>query len=92
MSRMEHHEQDDVYFGLGQAILKQRERIKRKTIETRRLLHANPPHIQTNRMSRILFWIRPPSGPKFLTADSRYGSQARCARPSPPRLMGLARS
>lgn len=29
----------DVYFGRGQAILKQRERIKRQTIETRRLLH-----------------------------------------------------
>ena len=29
----------DVYFGRGQAILKQRERIKRATIETRRLLH-----------------------------------------------------
>jgi len=29
----------DVYFGRGQAILKQRERIKRKTIETRRLQH-----------------------------------------------------
>jgi transposase InsO family protein len=29
----------DVYFGRGQAILKQRERIKRKTIEARRLLH-----------------------------------------------------
>jgi len=29
----------DVYFGRGQTILKQRERIKRKTIETRRLLH-----------------------------------------------------
>ncbi len=29
----------DVYFGRGQAILKQRERIKQKTIETRRLLH-----------------------------------------------------
>ena len=29
----------DVYFGRGQAILKQRERIKRKTIETRRLHH-----------------------------------------------------
>ena len=29
----------DVYFGPGQTILKQRERIKRKTIETRRLLH-----------------------------------------------------
>ena len=28
-----------VYFGRGQAILKQRERIKRKTIEARRLLH-----------------------------------------------------
>ncbi|KEO52374.1 integrase [Thioclava indica] len=31
----------DVYFGRGQAILKQRERIKRKTIETRRLLHPD---------------------------------------------------
>ena len=30
----------DVYFGRGQTILKQRERIKRKTIETRRLLHC----------------------------------------------------
>jgi len=29
----------DVYFGRGQTILKQRERIKRKTMETRRLLH-----------------------------------------------------
>ena len=29
----------DVYFGRGQAILKQRERIKRKTMETRRLQH-----------------------------------------------------
>ncbi|MFG6546400.1 MULTISPECIES: IS3 family transposase [Roseobacteraceae] len=29
----------DVYFGRGQTILQQRERIKRKTIETRRLLH-----------------------------------------------------
>ncbi len=29
----------NVYFGRGQTILKQRERIKRKTIETRRLLH-----------------------------------------------------
>ena len=29
----------DVYFGRGQTILKQSERIKRKTIETRRLLH-----------------------------------------------------
>ena len=27
----------DVYFGRGQAILKQRERIKRKTMEARRL-------------------------------------------------------
>ena len=31
----------DVYFGRGQTILQQRERIKRKTIETRRLLHCN---------------------------------------------------
>jgi hypothetical protein len=29
----------DVYFGRGQAILKQREKIKRKTIEQRRRLH-----------------------------------------------------
>ncbi len=29
----------DVYFGRGETILKQRERIKRKTIETRHLLH-----------------------------------------------------
>ncbi len=31
----------DVYFGRGQTILKQRERIKRNTIENRRLLHRN---------------------------------------------------
>jgi transposase InsO family protein len=30
----------DVYFGRGETILKQRERIKQKTIETRRLLHS----------------------------------------------------
>jgi hypothetical protein len=30
----------DVYFGRGKTILKQRERIKQKTIETRRLLHS----------------------------------------------------
>jgi putative transposase len=29
----------DVYFGRHEAILKQRERIKRKTLETRRLHH-----------------------------------------------------
>ena len=29
----------NVYFGRGQTILKQRERIKHKTIETRRLLY-----------------------------------------------------
>ena len=29
----------DVYFGRGQAILQERHRIKRKTIEHRRLLH-----------------------------------------------------
>jgi transposase InsO family protein len=29
----------DVYFGRGQAILQQRERIKRETIKQRRLLH-----------------------------------------------------
>ena len=30
----------DVYFGRGQTILKQRERIRRKAIETRRLFHS----------------------------------------------------
>ena len=29
----------DVYHGQGQTVLQQRERIKRKTIKTRRLLH-----------------------------------------------------
>ncbi|MEM6890303.1 MAG: IS3 family transposase, partial [Pseudomonadota bacterium] len=29
----------DVYFGRGETILRKRERIKRKTLETRRLLH-----------------------------------------------------
>jgi len=29
----------DVYFGRSQSILQQRERIKQKTIETRRVLH-----------------------------------------------------
>jgi putative transposase len=31
----------DVYFGRGQSILNQRQRIKQKTIESRRLQHAN---------------------------------------------------
>ena len=31
--------QSDVYFGRSQAILNKRERIKRKTLETRRLQH-----------------------------------------------------
>jgi hypothetical protein len=30
----------DVYFGRGQTILLQRERIKRKTLQTRRLQHS----------------------------------------------------
>jgi putative transposase len=29
----------DVYFGRGQTILRERERIKRQTIQTRRLIH-----------------------------------------------------
>ena len=32
---------DDVYYGSGQTILLERERIKRKTIQKRRLLHHN---------------------------------------------------
>jgi len=32
----------DVYFGRGEAILKQRERIKQKTMKTRRLQYRNP--------------------------------------------------
>lgn len=36
---LQNHTPADVYFGRGQTILNQRERIKRKTIETRRLLH-----------------------------------------------------
>ena len=31
----------DVYFGRGQAILRERERIKRQTIQQRRLLHQS---------------------------------------------------
>lgn len=33
----------NVYFGRGQTILKKRERVKRKTLETRRLLHRKSP-------------------------------------------------
>lgn len=33
----------DVYFGRGQTILLQRERIKRQTIQTRRVLHQTKP-------------------------------------------------
>ncbi len=38
--RLQNLKPADVYFGRGQTILKQRERIKQKTIETRRLLHS----------------------------------------------------
>ncbi len=54
----------DVYFGRAQAILNQRERIKRKTLEIRRLQRwsvrlrcprtANSPHNTINQMSQIL--------------------------------------
>ncbi len=45
----------DVYFGRDKAILKQRERIKRKTLEARRLRHRQrKPHNHRNQMSQTL--------------------------------------
>ena len=42
----------DVYFGRGQTILLERERIKRKTIQHRRLLHkTTPPKIKQMRQN-----------------------------------------
>ena len=45
----------DVYFGRGQAILKRRDKIKRKTIEQRRRLHRQTTQPEpSNQMSQIL--------------------------------------
>ena len=44
----------DVYFGRDKAILKQRKRIKRGTLETRRLHHRQCSHNETNKMSQTL--------------------------------------
>jgi hypothetical protein len=56
----------DVYFGRGQTILLERERIKRKTIQNRRLLHrrtfrgkkAEP----GSKQSRVIAMLQPPAG------------------------------
>jgi hypothetical protein len=40
----------DVYFGRGQTILLERERIKRQTIQSRRLLHQTRPLKISNQM------------------------------------------
>ncbi len=45
----------DGYSGRDKAILKQRERIKRKTLETRRLHHRKRAAYHANQMSRTLY-------------------------------------
>ena len=49
----------DVYFGCDKAILQQRERIKCKTLETRRLHHRQRA-AQSNQISRTLTYFEPP--------------------------------
>jgi transposase InsO family protein len=60
----------DVYFGRGQTLLIERERIKRQTIANRRLLHIGRPHNITNQTSQRLSYFKPLPVPKTLTTDS----------------------
>ena len=71
----------DVYFGHGQTILKQRELIKQKAIETRRLLHHKSAANHHNQMRQIPSWIslrsvrEPPT--TDIHADSRHPATSR---------------
>ena len=70
----------DVYFGRGQTILLKREKIKQKTLQTRRLQYAKPPHKMTNQMGRVPSLKSGRSSvPNYLTTDSWFKSN----RPQP---------
>ena len=89
----------DVYFGRGQTILIERERIKRQTITNRRLLHRRQPHNIISQTSQSL--PKTPSDgvvglevklalASFLDsfADSADGEPARSAYLDTVRLLG----
>ena len=59
----------DVHFGRGNAVLKQRERIKQKTIETRRLLHRRSAAYSSQPDEQSPLLVQVPSVPKSLTTD-----------------------
>ena len=81
----------DVYFGRGQTILLERERIKRKTIQHRRLHHNTHAAENQTGCARISLQIRPPPVSKSLTTDSAFNPSgasrtAVAARSIPPAL------
>ena len=59
----------DVYFGRGQTILLQRERIKRDTIRKRRLQHQIESRLNSNLMSQSLRSLTPQTVSKHSTTD-----------------------
>ena len=62
----------DAYFGRAETILKQRERIKKQTVEHRRLQHPQDRRLKINPQTRpILRTITPPEVPNVLTTDKR---------------------
>ena len=60
----------DVYFGRGQTILLERERIKRKTIQNRRFASPQTSRVTSTMMRQSLSWFRPPPVSKSLTTDT----------------------
>jgi hypothetical protein len=59
----------DVYFGRGQTILIERERIKRQTIANRPCCTASRQHNITNQTSQRFSYFKPLPVPKTLTTD-----------------------
>jgi hypothetical protein len=59
-----------VYFGRGQTILLERERIKRDAIKTRRWQHRGKAALHQTQMRQILSWITHPNVSNYLTTDT----------------------
>src|SRR4051812_16048545 len=79
----------DVYFGRGQTILLERERIKRQTIQNRRLLHRGQAASHQSRDAQVLHSISPPNAlndsarhasvPHATVGESKSGAGECCA-------------
>ena len=72
----------DVYFCRGQAILKQRERTKRKTIETRRLLHRKSAALSNQPDGQDTLPAQPALKPKTSGDGLAFYHKLSCARPN----------